>query len=86
MIKFQKYNSIENSYRQLFVDKCDQLGCKSWVVTEKVHGAKSVSMYVTHAILPYGIQHLIDKGLDKFYYYHIFREDLKSHPSIDSIT
>jgi len=39
MIKFQKYNSIENSYRQLFVDKCDQLGCKSWVVTEKVHGA-----------------------------------------------
>jgi len=49
-------------------------------------GAKSVSMYVTHAILPYGIQHLIDKGLDKFYYYHIFREDLKSHPSIDSIT
>lgn len=29
MIKFQKYNSIESSYRQLFVDKCDQLGCKS---------------------------------------------------------
>lgn len=36
---FRKYNSIENSYRNKFVDYCKNLGDIEWVALEKVHGA-----------------------------------------------
>ncbi|AJT60968.1 RNA ligase [Vibrio phage ValKK3] len=38
-MSFVKYTSLENSYRQAFVDKCDMLGVKEWVALEKIHGA-----------------------------------------------
>jgi Rnl2 family RNA ligase len=36
---FKKYNSLENAYRQEFVDACVELGCSEWVALEKIHGA-----------------------------------------------
>lgn len=36
---FVKYRSLENSYRQKFVDKCAELGIDEWVALEKLHGA-----------------------------------------------
>lgn len=36
---FKKYTSLENSYRQAFVDKCATLGVSEWIATEKIHGA-----------------------------------------------
>lgn len=40
-MKFKRYNSIEQVYRQAFVDKIIETGNSGgeWVVTEKVHGA-----------------------------------------------
>ncbi len=38
-MSFVKYTSLENSYRQAFVDKCDMLGVRDWVALEKLHGA-----------------------------------------------
>ncbi|AFN37364.1 RNA ligase [Vibrio phage phi-pp2] len=38
-MSFVKYTSLENSYRQAFVDKCDMLGVREWVALEKIHGA-----------------------------------------------
>lgn len=38
-MSFVKYTSLENSYRQAFVDKCDMLGVRDWVALEKIHGA-----------------------------------------------
>lgn len=36
---FVKYRSLENSYRQAFVNQCDTLGVRDWVALEKIHGA-----------------------------------------------
>lgn len=36
---FRKFTSLENGYRQKFVNYCSMLGVKDWVATEKVHGA-----------------------------------------------
>lgn len=40
-MKFTKYNSIENSYRQKFIDKIlsEDKADGRWVVTEKIHGS-----------------------------------------------
>ena len=40
-MKFRKYHSIENSYRQKFIEKIRYEGYdkEDWVVTEKIHGA-----------------------------------------------
>lgn len=38
-MNFQKYNSLENAYRQKFTDACHSLGIQDWVATVKVHGA-----------------------------------------------
>lgn len=39
MTTFNKYKSLENSYRQRAVDNCEALACKEWVALEKIHGA-----------------------------------------------
>lgn len=39
MSNFRKFTSIENGYRQKFVNYCELLGVKDWVALEKVHGA-----------------------------------------------
>ena len=40
MIQFRKYNSIENSYREEFIDQLmESFGEEEFVVQEKVHGA-----------------------------------------------
>lgn len=41
MITFKKYNSIENSYRQKFLNYIVEQGkaAGEWTVSEKVHGA-----------------------------------------------
>lgn len=36
---FRKYSSLENGYRQAFVNKAHMLGVHDWVALEKVHGA-----------------------------------------------
>jgi Rnl2 family RNA ligase len=40
-MKFKKYSSIENSYRDLEIQKIQQMGLvdNDWVVMEKIHGA-----------------------------------------------
>ena len=38
-MEFKKYDSLENAYRQKFVDACQNLGIQDWVATVKVHGA-----------------------------------------------
>ena len=40
-MKFEKYNSLENSYRKKFLDKIAEQGHSggNWIVQEKVHGA-----------------------------------------------
>lgn len=38
-MEFKKYNSLENAYRQKFIDQCHELGVDEWVALEKVHGA-----------------------------------------------
>lgn len=46
---FVKYNSIENSYRQKFIDKLMMEGYTegSWAIKEKVHGANaSITVYL----------------------------------------
>lgn len=47
-MKFQKYSTIENSYRTGFTDKiiCEGLSSGEWVIQEKIHGA-NFSMYAT---------------------------------------
>lgn len=44
-MEFIKYNSIENSYREKFMDYVWQLAIPTWVVQEKVHGANVVLAY-----------------------------------------
>lgn len=41
----------------------------------KERGAKSVSLCVTHAILPYGLDALTDAGLDSFFYVNSFLDE-----------
>lgn len=41
----------------------------------KERGAKSVSLCVTHAILPYGLDALTDAGLDNFFYVNSFLDE-----------
>lgn len=36
---FKKYNSLENAYRQKFINHCHELGVNQWVALEKIHGA-----------------------------------------------
>jgi Rnl2 family RNA ligase len=36
---FLKYTSLENSYRQKFINNIDSLGVSEWVTLEKLHGA-----------------------------------------------
>jgi Rnl2 family RNA ligase len=38
-MEFKKFNSVENAYRQKFVNACEELGVKDWVALEKVHGS-----------------------------------------------
>jgi len=38
-MKFKKYSSLENTYRQKAVDSCHELGIHEWVGLEKVDGA-----------------------------------------------
>jgi Rnl2 family RNA ligase len=38
-MEFTKYSSIENAYRERFIEHCLQLGVTDWVALEKVHGA-----------------------------------------------
>ena len=40
-MEFHKFNSIENSYREEFIEKIKMFPCakEEWCVTEKVHGA-----------------------------------------------
>lgn len=38
-MSFVKFTSLENSYRQAFVDRVAALGIKDWVALEKIHGA-----------------------------------------------
>ncbi|QDP66567.1 MAG: putative RNA ligase 2 [Prokaryotic dsDNA virus sp.] len=36
---FKKFNSLENAYREKFVNDCRELGASEWVALEKIHGA-----------------------------------------------
>lgn len=47
MLNFKKYPSIENSYRQKFIDKIivEGLEGNAWIVQEKIHGA-NFAIYV----------------------------------------
>ncbi len=38
-MNFVKFSSLENSYRQAFVDRCEYLDAPDWVSLEKLHGA-----------------------------------------------
>ncbi|CAM0051082.1 RNA ligase [Vibrio phage F86] len=38
-MKFVKFTSLENSYRQQFVERCERLDVSEWVSLEKLHGA-----------------------------------------------
>lgn len=38
-MEFVKYHSLENSYREKFVNACQELGIKKWVALEKIDGA-----------------------------------------------
>lgn len=38
-MKFHEYNSLENAYREKFVDQCRSLGIRDWIALEKVHGS-----------------------------------------------
>lgn len=46
-IEFHKYPSIENAYRQGFIDKLMERGFneRQWCITEKVHGANTQLVY-----------------------------------------
>lgn len=38
-MEFKKYSSLDNAYRQKFIDHCHELGINQWVALEKVHGS-----------------------------------------------
>jgi hypothetical protein len=44
---FKKYNSIENSYREKFLEKIKSIvpPTEKWVVTEKIHGSNFSFIY-----------------------------------------
>lgn len=48
----------------------------------KKNGADEVYIYVTHAVLPYGIDHVVEVGLDGLFYKNLFDESLRGHPEI----
>jgi len=50
---FKKYNSLENAYRQKFVDACEQLGVKDWVALEKIHGSNFGFIVDGGAVTPF---------------------------------
>jgi len=36
---FRKFNSVENAYREKFINQCKELGVADWVALEKIHGS-----------------------------------------------
>jgi len=92
-MKFIKYNSIENSYRQEFIDKIITEGKAhgEWFVAEKIHGANfSIWMNRTRTRIAkrtcfladddnfYGVQELKEGILKKAR--HIYREAFPQFP------
>lgn len=39
-MEFVKYHSLENSYREKFVNACKELGIKKWVALKKIDGGE----------------------------------------------
>ena len=60
-MEFQKYSSLENAYRQKYVDLCLELGIPKWVATEKVHGA-NFSFIVDGKVTPAKRTSVLDKN------------------------
>jgi len=82
-MKFKKYNSIENSYRQKFIDMIiinPELMSQDWYVHEKIHGAnfaifakKNVDNTIT---VEFGKRSGFIKEDEKFYSLDLIREEL----------
>lgn len=69
-MKFKKYNSIENSYREFYINKIHEYGLNSgdWVVSEKIHGA-NFSIWYDGINIKYAKRtSFIEEG-EKFYNY-----------------
>jgi len=77
-MEFIKYSSIENSYRDQFLDKIRQEGKDGgeWVVTEKVHGAQ-FTIYYDGAQFRVSSRTAFLEETDDFYNWQIILADNK---------
>lgn len=85
-MEFRKYNSIENSYRQKFIDMITidpELMGESWYVHEKIHGA-NFAIFVKRDMdntinVEFGKRSGFIKEDEKFYSFDLIREELYEH-------
>ena len=76
---FNKYNSIENSYRKEFLERMERRGlhAETFVVQEKVHGS-NLSYFTTDGVNFHAAKrNEVLQPDEKFYNYEIVLEDLK---------
>ena len=75
-MKFEKYNSLENSYRKKFLDKIAEQGHSggNWIVQEKIHGANFSLWCDGNNIQGAKRSGFVGGGGADFYNSHVIRE------------
>jgi len=79
-MKFVRYNSIENSYRQKTINYIVEqgFGAEQYSVTEKIHGA-NFSVWITKDAIQYGKRSGIVKDEEDFYAHSHVTEPLEDN-------
>lgn len=78
-MKFTRYSSIENSYRELFMNKIVQEGKVGgeWIVTEKIHGANfSIWFDIENSEIKYAKRSGFLSN-ENFYNHYLLKENLE---------
>lgn len=81
-MKFRKYNSIENSYRQKFIDMITinpELMSQQWVVMEKIHGAHMDIYIDIDGTLQFAKRSGFVKEDEKFYSLDVYADEIANY-------
>jgi len=81
-MEFKKYNSIENSYRQKFIDMITidpELMDQQWVVLEKIHGAHMDIYIDVDGTIKFAKRSGFVKEDEKFYSLDVYADEIKNY-------